>query len=400
MKKIISALGAAIIALPSFGQTAPDSAKCDTAFVFTDIISIPTTSVKDQNKSGTCWCFAGTSYFENEIRRLGGDSLDISEMFTVRKCYEDKADRYVRLYGQTNFAPGGSLLDVPYVWKRYGAVPEEVYRGLNYGEEKHVHGELDAVLAAYVKAVAAKPDKKISTAWKKGLNGVLDAYFGELPQTFEYKGRTYTPQSYAASLPIKLDDYIPLTSFSHHPFYETFAVEVPDNWLWGQYYNVPLDEFQAIVDNALKNGFTLVWAADVSEGGFKWTKGVALMPKDVDQGNMEGTELARWVKLSDKDRQSKRFDFNGPVEEMVVDQELRQAMFDNQETTDDHGMEIVGVAKDQNGNRYYKVKNSWDTNQVYDGFFYVSEPYFRAKTMNILVHRDAIPKEIAKKLKL
>lgn len=400
MKKIISALGAAIIALPSFGQTAPDSAKCDTAFVFTDIISLPTTSVKDQNKSGTCWCFAGTSYFENEIRRLGGDSLDISEMFTVRKCYEDKADRYVRLYGQTNFAPGGSLLDVPYVWKRYGAVPEEVYRGLNYGEEKHVHGELDAVLAAYVKAVAAKPDKKISTAWKKGLNGVLDAYFGELPQTFEYKGRTYTPQSYAASLPIKLDDYIPLTSFSHHPFYETFAVEVPDNWLWGQYYNVPLDEFQAIVDNALKNGFTLVWAADVSEGGFKWTKGVALMPKDVDQGNMEGTELARWVKLSNKDRQSKRFDFNGPVEEMVVDQELRQAMFDNQETTDDHGMEIVGVAKDQNGNRYYKVKNSWDTNQVYDGFFYVSEPYFRAKTMNILVHRDAIPKEIAKKLKL
>lgn len=400
MKKIISALGAAIIALPSFAQTAPDSAKCDTAFVFTDIISLPTTSVKDQNKSGTCWCFAGTSYFENEIRRLGGDSLDISEMFTVRKCYEDKADRYVRLYGQTNFAPGGSLLDVPYVWKRYGAVPEEVYRGLNYGEEKHVHGELDAVLAAYVKAVAAKPDKKISTAWKKGLSGVLDAYFGELPQTFEYKGRTYTPQSYAASLPIKLDDYIPLTSFSHHPFYETFAVEVPDNWLWGQYYNVPLDEFQAIVDNALKNGFTLVWAADVSEGGFKWTKGVALMPKDVDQGNMEGTELARWVKLSDKDRQSKRFDFNGPVEEMVVDQELRQTMFDNQETTDDHGMEIVGVAKDQNGNRYYKVKNSWDTNQVYDGFFYVSEPYFRAKTMNILVHRDAIPKEIAKKLKL
>ncbi len=400
MKKIISALGAAIIALPSFGQTAPDSAKCDTAFVFTDIISLPTTSVKDQNKSGTCWCFAGTSYFENEIRRLGGDSLDISEMFTVRKCYEDKADRYVRLYGQTNFAPGGSLLDVPYVWKRYGAVPEEVYRGLNYGEEKHVHGELDAVLAAYVKAVAAKPDKKISTAWKKGLNGVLDAYFGELPQTFEYKGRTYTPQSYAASLPIKLDDYIPLTSFSHHPFYETFAVEVPDNWLWGQYYNVPLDEFQAIVDNALKNGFTLVWAADVSEGGFKWTKGVALMPKDVDQGNMEGTELARWVKLSDKDRQSKRFDFNAPVEEMEVDQELRQTMFDNQETTDDHGMEIVGVAKDQNGNRYYKVKNSWDTNQVYDGFFYVSEPYFRAKTMNILVHRDAIPKEIAKKLKL
>lgn len=400
MKKLLITLGAATAVMASSAQPAPDTAAADTSFVFTDIISLPTTSVKDQNKSGTCWCFAGTSYFENEIRRLGGDSLDISEMYTVRKCYEDKADRFVRMYGQTHFAPGGSLLDVPYVWKRYGAVPEEVYRGLNYGEDKHTHGELDAILTGYVKAVAAKPDKKVSTAWKKGYEGILDAYLGEVPETFEYKGRTYTPQSYAASLPIKLDDYIPLTSFTHHPFYETFAVEVPDNWLWGQYYNVPLDELQAIADNALANGFSFVWAADVSEGGFKWNKGVALMPKDIDGGNLEGTELARWVKLSDKDRANKRFDFNGPVEEMEIDQAMRQKMFDNQETTDDHGMEIIGVAKDQKGNRYYKVKNSWDTNQVYDGFFYVSEPYFRAKTVNILVHRDAIPKAIAKKLKL
>ncbi|MDE6563646.1 MAG: aminopeptidase [Muribaculaceae bacterium] len=393
--KISALILAGLVAAPVFAQE-----PSDTSFVFTDIISLPTTSVKDQNKSGTCWCFAGTSFFEDEIRRLGGDSLDLSEMFTVRHCYSDKADKYVRMYGQSNFAPGGSLLDVPYVWKRYGAVPEEVYRGLEYGEDKHVHGELDAVLSAYVNAIVKKPNKKLSKAWKKGVEGVLDAYLGELPETFEYKGKTYTPQSYAASLPIKLEDYVALTSFTHHPFYEQFVFEVPDNWLYGQYYNLPLDEFKAVVDNALENGFPLVWAADVSEGGFKWADGVALMPKAKDEADMEGTELARWVKLSDKERAGKQYDFKAPVEEIEVTQESRQEMFDNQETTDDHGMEIVGVAKDQKGNRYYKVKNSWDTNQVYDGFFYVSEPYFKAKTVNILVHKDALPKAIAKKLNI
>lgn len=393
--KISALILAGLVAAPVFAQE-----PSDTSFVFTDIISLPTTSVKDQNKSGTCWCFAGTSFFEDEIRRLGGDSLDLSEMFTVRHCYTDKADKYVRMYGQANFAPGGSLMDVPYVWKRYGAVPEEVYRGLEYGEDKHVHGELDAVLTAYVNAIVKKPNKKLSKAWKKGVEGVLDAYLGELPETFEYKGKTYTPQSYAASLPIKLEDYVALTSFTHHPFYEQFVFEVPDNWLYGQYYNLPLDEFKAVVDNALENGFPLVWAADVSEGGFKWADGVALMPKAKDEADMEGTELARWVKLSDKERAGKQYDFKAPVEEIEVTQESRQEMFDNQETTDDHGMEIVGVAKDQKGNRYYKVKNSWDTNQVYDGFFYVSEPYFKAKTVNILVHKDALPKAIAKKLNI
>ena len=400
--KLPAALLLGAISLGAYAEAPADSSATDSTktFIFTDVINLPSTSVKDQNKSGTCWCFAGTSFFENEIRRLGGDSLDLSEMFTVRHCYADKADRFVRMYGQMNFAPGGSLLDVPYVWKHYGAVPEEVYRGLEYGEDKHVHGELDAVLDAYVKAVARKPTKKVSTAWKKGVDGVLDAYFGELPATFEYKGKTYTPQSYAASLPIKLDDYVALTSFTHHPFYEQFVFEVPDNWLWGQYWNLPLDEFKAVVDNALENGFSLVWAADVSEGGFKWTDGVALMPKGKSEGDMDGTELARWVKLSDKERANSRYDFKAPVEEIEVTQELRQQMFDNQETTDDHGMEIVGVAKDQKGNRYYKVKNSWDTNNKYDGYFYVSEPYFLAKTVDILVHRDAIPAATAKKLGL
>lgn len=378
-----------------------DTAAVDSTktFIFTDVTIVPTTSVKDQNRSGTCWCFAGTSYFEDEILRLKGDSLDLSEMFTVRKCYEDKADRYIRLYGQCNFTPGGSVMDVPHVWSSYGAMPEEAYKGLNYGEDKHDHSELQAALSAYLKAVVGKPGKKLSTAWRQGLQGILDAYFGPIPETFEYNGKTYTPKSYAESLGLKMADYVPVTSFTHHPFYETFAVEVPDNWLWEQYYNVPLDELKAIIDNSLAKGMTVVWAADVSEPGFQWAKGVALMPKAKDE-NLEGTELARWVKLSDKDRAFERYQFEGPTEEIEVTQELRQQMFDNQETTDDHAMEIVGTAVDQNGNRYYKVKNSWDTNQIYDGYFYVSEPYVLAKTVDILVHRDALPAPIAKKLKL
>lgn len=357
MKKVFLPLLAAAPFM-AFAEPSDSIASDSVKFEFTDIKVIPTTSVKDQNKSGTCWCFAGTSFFEDEIVRKGGDSLDISEMFTVRKCYEDKAERFIRLYGETNFAAGGSALDVPYVWERYGAVPEEVYSGLQYGENKHVHGELDAALKAYLQAVVAKPNKKLTTAWRKGLKGILDAYFGEVPETFEYKGKTYTPKTYAESLGLDMKDYVALTSFTHHPFYTQFAVEVPDNWLWGQYWNVPMDELKAIVDNAIDKGYTVVWAADVSEGGFKWTDGVALMPKGKTEGDMTDTELSRWVKLSDKDRQNDKYDFKGPVEEIVVTQELRQEMFDNQETTDDHGMEIVGIAKDQNGNRYYKVKNS------------------------------------------
>ncbi len=399
MKKVFATVVAVMALIPgAYADTPADSLPADTAFVFTDIISLPSTSVKDQNKSGTCWCFAGTSFFEDEIRHNGGDSLDISEMYTVRRCYEDKADKFVRMYGAMNFAPGGSILDVPYVWERYGAMPEEVYTGLEYGEKKHVHGELDAAVEAYVRAVVSNPNKKISTAWRRGLQGILDAYFGPVPETFEYRGRTYTPLSYAESLPLNVGDYVPVTSFTHHPFYTTFAVEVPDNWLWGEYYNVPLDEMKAIVDNSLAQGHTVVWAADVSEGGFKWREGVAVMPVERDEADMDGTELARWVKLSDGERASSRFDFKGPVEEMEITQEIRQRMFDSHETTDDHGMEIVGTAVDQKGNRYYKVKNSWDTNQVYDGYFYVSEPYFLAKTLNIYVHRDVIPAEIRRRM--
>lgn len=369
-------------------------------FHFIDVKLIPTGSVKDQNKSGTCWCFATTSFFEDEIRRRGGDSLDLSEMFTVRQCYIDKADKYIRMDGKTNFAAGGSSLDLPYVYRKYGVIPESAYPGLQYGENKHVHGELDAALKGYLDGVKRNGNGRLSTAWRKGFEAILDAYLGELPETFEVDGVTYTPRSYADKLGLQMDDYIPLTSFSHHPYYESFILEMPDNWLWEKYYNLPLDEFKTVIDNALENGYPVVWAADVSEGGFKWNEGFAVMPVPTDEGSLEGTELARWVKMSDRDRAAKQYDVVGPCKEIEVTEQSRQEMFDRQETTDDHGMEIIGIARDQHGNRFYKVKNSWDTNQVYDGYFYVSEPYLLAKTIDILVHRDAIPKDIRKRLKL
>lgn len=409
MKKLLTlAAGAALVgqtfafragADPAATTADSDSLRLDT-FVFTEVYTVATTPVKDQNKSGTCWCFAGTSFFEDEILRKGGDTMDLSEMFTVRNCYADKADRFIRMYGSTNLAAGGSILDVPYVWKKYGAMPEEAYAGLEYGEKKHVHGELDNGLRAFVGAVQKKPNKKISTAWRKAVDGILDAYLGEVPATFTYNGKTYTPRSFADATGINPDDYVALTSFTHYPFYEEYIFDVPDNWLNGKYMNVPLDELKAVTDNALKNGYPVVWAADVSEPGFKWREGVAMIPKGKDEADMNGTELSRWVKLTANERQNDRYKFSGPVDEIEVTQELRQEMYDSQETTDDHGMELVGIATDQTGKPYYKVKNSWDNTQKYGGFFYCSEPYFLAKTLNILVHKDAIPKNIAKKIGL
>lgn len=398
MKKYI--LGALAICVAMGAQAKDKKTEDDKTggFKFTDVKTVKTTPVKDQNKSGTCWSFSGISFLEDEILRKTGKEVDLSEMFVVRHCYNDKADKYIRMNGTINFAQGGSTLDVPYVMVNYGLVPEEAYRGIEYGAEKHEHAELSDAFTAFVKSINSS--KKKSPAWKKAFNGMLDAYFGELPETFEYEGKTYTPQSYAESLGIKAEDYIPVTSFTHHPFYQPFAVEVADNWLWEKYHNVPMEEMKAIVDNAIDNGYSVAWAADVSEPGFKWTNGYAVIPKKKTASDLSGTELARWVKLSDRERENEANKIDGPVEEITVTQELRQEMFDKQETTDDHGMVIVGKAVDQKGNKYYKVKNSWDTNQVYDGFFYVSEPYFLAKTLDILVNREAIPAEIAQKMKI
>lgn len=396
MTKLIFA--AAAVAIAAVAQAAPAPVHPDsTGFKFTDVAVVKTNPVRNQASSGTCWCFSSNSFFENELIRKTGSAPDLSEMFVVWHTYDDKADKYIRMNGKLNYSQGGSGLDVPYVWATYGAVPEEVFAGLNYGEDTHKHSEMEAALQGYLNGVGRKGNRRLSTAWRKGLQGILNAYLGEIPETFTYQGKTYTPQSFAASLPIDVNDYVAITSFTHHPFYQPFGLEVSDNWVFGQYMNLPLEEMKAVVDNALDNGYSVLWAADVSEPGFKWNQGYAVLPAETNEADLEGTELSRWVKLTPAEKQKERYNIKGPVKEETVTQESRQAMFDRQETTDDHGMVIVGRATDQQGNRYYKVQNSWDTNQVYNGYFYVSEPYFLAKTMDIYVNKEAVPAAIAKK---
>lgn len=399
MKKLLCALLAAGVALGAWADDKvinPDS----TGFTFTDVKVIKTTPVKDQHKSGTCWCYSTNTFFEAEILRKSGKEVHLSEGFVVHHCYLDKAQKYIRMDGQINFAEGGAAHDVPYVWATYGMVPNEVYTGMTYGDKKFYTNEMTDALKGYVGVIKKNQRKKLSPAWIDGLNGILDGYMGKLPESFTYEGKTYTPKSYAASLPINLDDYIAITSFTHHPFYKPFILEVADNWLWGEFQNVTIDEMLEITNNAIDNGYTIAWGADVSEPCFKWRKGYAVLPVEKETPDLSGSDMDRWTKLSDTDREKEKWDIKGPVEEVNVTQELRQQMFDNKETTDDHGMVIVGKAVDQKGNRYFKVQNSWDTNQVYDGFFYVSEAFFKAKTMNIYLHKDAVPKSIAKKMGL
>ncbi len=397
MKKnvfIISFLILAFAGLNLFGQE--DKEKKD-VYQFTMEKQVPVTSVKDQYRAGTCWSFSGIGFVEAELLRKGKGEYDLADLFIVRKAYEAKAEKYIRMHGETNFGGGGAFHDVFYVMENYGIVPEEQYRGLEYGEDNHVHGELDAVLKAYVDAVLKNKNKKLSTAWFKGLQGILDAYLGEVPEHFTYNEKKYTPKSFAKELDFNRNDYINFTSYTHHPFYKSFILEIPDNWLWGESYNLPIEDLITVMDNAISNGYSIAWGADVSEKGFKWSKGVAIVPAD-DRPDLDGLERAKWEELSTKEKNELLYSFEKPLKEKDITQEMRQVAFDNYQTTDDHGMLISGIAKDQNGVKYYYVKNSWNTNNIYDGYFYASESFVKYKTMNIVVHKSAIPKDILKKL--
>ncbi|WP_420186642.1 aminopeptidase C [Bacteroides pyogenes] len=391
MKKtiLITALG-----LLGLSATAQDTKEKE-GFVFTTVKENPITSIKNQNRSSTCWSFSGLAFLESELLRKGKGEYDFSEMFVVHKTMQDRGANYVRYHGDNSFSPGGSFYDVVFCMKRYGLVPQETMPGIMYGDSMHVHNEVDAVAEGYVKAIAKSKLTKLSPVWKKGLSAIYDTYLGECPEKFTYKGKEYTPLTFVESLGLKAEDYVSLTSYTHHPFYTQFALEIQDNWRNGLSYNLPIDELMAVMDNAVRKGYTFAWGSDVSETGFT-RDGIAVMPDAKKGAELTGSDMARWTGLTATDKRKELT--SKPLQEMAVTQEMRQEAYDNWETTDDHGMLIYGIAKDQNGKEYFMVKNSWGTNNKYKGIWYASKAFVAYKTMNILVHKDALPKEIAKKL--
>ncbi len=383
--------------LMTMGASAQETSK---GYQFSVVKENPITSIKNQGNSGTCWSFSGLGFLESEVIRMGKGEHDLSEMYIVRRNYADKAAKYVRVGGNLNFAQGGSFADVVETLNEYGVLPNETYTGLNYGETMHKHGEVEAGLSGYVKGINENKNKRISPVWTQGLNGILDAYFGSIPQNFQYEGKTYTAESLRQSLGLDANNYISITSFTHHPFYLPFALEIPDNWRWSMSYNLPIDEMIQVCDNAINNGYTIAWASDVSEIGFT-RNGLAVIP-DEDAPENVGSDQAHWLGLSQNEKNTRiRAKLEqSPVKEKEITQEMRQIAFDNQETTDDHGMQIYGIAKDQDGTKYYLVKNSWGEAGAYKGIWYASEAFVKYKTTSIMIHKDALPKDIAKKLRL
>ena len=390
IKNFTISLAAALLAMPIFAQEAPKAPE----YEFTTVKENPVTSIKNQYRSGTCWCFSALSFVESEILRTKGYELDLSEMFVVGKSYRDRAVKYVRLDGHLNFAAGSSFGDVLHVINDYGIVPQDAMPGFNYGTELPEHNELDAVLKGYVDAVKKNPNRKLSTAWLRGFDGIVEAYFGEYPETFTVDGAEYTPESFREHIGFNYDDYVNITSFTHHPFYEPFVIEVCDNWRWDSAYNLPMDEMMEVMYNAIDKGYTIAWGSDVSEKGFT-RDGLAVMPVE-EKKAAAGSDQERWVgKAAETEKEEVKASL---PQEMTITQEMRQDGYDRKTTTDDHGMHIYGVAKDQNGTKYFMVKNSWGETGKYKGVWYASDSFVRYKTMNIVVHKDALPKHIAKKL--
>lgn len=375
------------------------SAAFGQGYQFTEVVTVPATSVKNQAATGTCWCFATTSFMESELLRMGKGTYDLSEMFIVRQKYMNQLqDNYLRR-GDGNIGQGSLSHTFMNAYRQVGIVPEEVYTGINYDSERHNHSEM----VRYMHAIAdvAVKTKARSPEYYKLVDNLFDTYLGKLPEKFTYKGKEYTPKSFAESLGLNMDDYIELTSFTHHPYYVKFDVEVPDNWEHSLMYNLPLDEMMETVDYALTSGYTVCWDGDVSEKGFSFTNGVAINPEVKKVEDLSNTDRARFEKLSDKERLEEVFKFERPYQEINVTPEVRQAGFESFVTTDDHLMHVTGITKDQNGTKYYITKNSWGTDRnKFGGYLNMSESFVRAKTIYVMVHKDAIPKEIKAKLHL
>ena len=369
-------------------------------YQFSSVADVPTTSVKDQQSVGTCWDYATLSFLESELLRLGKPEYDLAELFVARNAYYEKGVRYVQFHGNNNFSEGGQAHDVIALIRKYGIVPEEAYTGLHYGRDFHLHAELVAALKGILNGVNANPNKQITPTWTDGFRAYIDSYLGAAPDTFTYQGQEYTPRTFAESLGLDLDDYVEITSYEAFPFYQEVELPIPDNWMHARYHNVPLDDLVAIMRHALRNGYTVCWDGDVSHNGFSHASGLAILPTDNPE-EMINSEISKWTTLSADERRSKLRSFTEPVPEMKIDDARRQAAFDSRLTTDDHLMHLTGLLKDQNGTYYYKTKNSWagDSNP-FGGYLYMSEPYVRLQTVAIMVHRDAIPKDIRKKLGL
>lgn len=362
------------------------SANSTAGFKFTEVINLQNTPVKNQGSSGTCWSYSTNSFLESEMIRMGKEPVALSQIFSARNAYIEKGKNYVRMHGAITLGDGGALHDVINMYKQYGAVPQINYTGLNYGTKTNKFGEMGAVMSAMLGAIVKNDNGTLTTAWLKAYTGVIDSYLGEVPEKFDYKGKSYTPQTFAKEVVgIKPEEYVELSSFNDHPFYSKFTLMVPDNWSLDQVYNVPVNDITDVIDNALKKGYTVAWATDVSEKSFSYKNGVAYVPaKPVEEMTAQEKETM----------------FSEPKPEMEITQENRQLAFDNYQTTDDHGMHIVGLAKDQNGKEYYIVKNSWGVTNDYKGYLYVTKNYVKYKTTAFLLNKGGIPAAISKKLGL
>ena len=397
MKKVLSL---ALISLMAVGAQAQEAEKkASNKPVFTTIKENPITSIKDQNRSGTCWDYSTISFFEAEILKATGKTYDLCESFVANKTYMERATQVVRFHGDCQFSQGGSAEDVLATMKKHGIVPEGTmpFPGSLYGDSLNNFNEFFSLMEPYVAAIAKSSAKKISGQWKVGLQGILGAYLGKCPEEFTYEGKKYTPQTFVKSLGINLDDYVSITSYTHHPFYSAFAVEVQDNWRFPLSYNLPMDEMMKVIDNAIEKGYTVAWGGDVSEDGFT-RQGLAYAIDTKKTESLQGSDMAKWLKMTAAKKKNLIDSLGCNVPEIIPTQELRQERFDNWELTDDHGMLIYGVAKDQNGKEYYMVKNSWGETGEYKGIWYMTKTFIAANTMDFLVNKNAIPKDIRKKL--
>lgn len=399
MKKIIALALLAVVATGANAKGKKQPKVDPNKPVFTIVKENPITSVKDQNRSGTCWAYSTLSYFESEILKSTGKTYDLCESFVANKDYMDRAVQVVRYHGDMQFAQGGSAYDVYYVLKNYGICPENAmpFPGSLYGDSLNNFNEFFSLLEPYVEGIATNKASKISNQWKVGFQGILDAYLGKCPENFTYEGKNYTPKSFASSLGLNMDDYVTITSYTHHPFYSQFVVEVQDNWRNPASYNLPMDEMMQIIDNAVMNGYTVAWGGDVSEPGFT-RDGLAYMIDAKKMQSLQGSDMARWLGLSAAKRRNLIDSLGCNVPEVQPTQEMRQERFDNWELTDDHGMLIYGIAKDQNGKEYYMVKNSWGEAGKYKGTWYMTKTFIAANTMDYMVNKNAIPANIRKKM--